>query len=98
MKGKFFTDIHINWVDSELWKIQQRNRDSLNKYGKTYIKSAAAAAAAALSQGTQTYFLYEIQVLMKNAINPLKTSPEYTRAGVYGKCMLYSKIKSSSTG
>ena len=20
--------------------------------------------------------------------NPLKTSPEYTRAGVYGKCML----------
>ena len=21
-------------------------------------------------------------------INPLKTSPEYTRAGVYGKCML----------
>ena len=24
----------------------------------------------------------------KFAINPLKTSPEYTRAGVYGKCVL----------
>ena len=24
----------------------------------------------------------------KKHLNPLKTSPEYTRAGVYGKCML----------
>ena len=30
-------------------------------------------------------------------INLLKTSPEYTLAGVYGKCVL-SKIKPSSTG
>ena len=31
-------------------------------------------------------------------INPLKTSPEYTRAGFYENCVLYSKNKSSSTG
>ena len=23
------------------------------------------------------------------SVNPLKTSPEYTQAGVYGKCVLY---------
>ena len=32
------------------------------------------------------------------SLNPLTTSPEYTRAGVYGKCVLNSKIKSSSMG
>ena len=32
------------------------------------------------------------------SINPLKTTLEYTQAGVYGKCMFYSKIKWSSTG
>ena len=25
---------------------------------------------------------------MYHTVNPLKTSPEYTRAGVYGKCVL----------
>ena len=24
----------------------------------------------------------------ENMVNPLKTSPEYTQAGIYGKCML----------
>ena len=34
--------------------------------------------------------LHESTYFTKNLleINPLKTSPEYTRAAVYGKCML----------
>ena len=29
-----------------------------------------------------------IEIRGNGVFNPLKTSPEYTRAGVYGKCVL----------
>ena len=31
---------------------------------------------------------YYVLQMIDTTFNPLKTSPEYTRAGVYGKCVL----------
>ena len=38
----------------------------------------------------EEYFVYDenLNTSNLNFLNPLKTSIEYTRAGVYGKCML----------
>ena len=38
---------------------------------------------------------YNNRIVDHNSVNPLKTSPEYTRAGVYGKCVLYTKSNRS---
>ena len=34
------------------------------------------------------FVITSVKNMIDYSLNPLKTSPEYTRAGVYGKCML----------
>ena len=36
----------------------------------------------------EQFYFASLQSYSQNLFNPLKTSPEYTRAGVYEKCML----------
>ena len=53
-----------------------------NKVGRGYL-----VAVTGVYMGN-----YRVYVAVPGSMwcfNPLKTSPKYTRAGVYGKCMLY---------
>ena len=64
------------------WLTGKEYKEETCKKGKT----------AGISNEALGYMFIRVHLVcpsyIKRHINPLKTSPEYTRAGVYGKCVL----------